>query len=215
MTMTNPPPYPGQPYPGPPYPGQPPYSAGQPYPSQPYPGQRYPSQPYPFQAAYPNQPYPGQPYGYPYPGVPPRDPTGVVGARVGQYIVDVLLVAVPAIVLLVGLVSMTANADGDSAVLPLVGTLVLMLLWAAGGWLVSVWWPSTHGGQTPAMGWLNLRIVTDHGGSPSLGALTVRWLLLAVDAQAFGLVGLIVMLTTARHQRVGDMAANTLVVRAN
>lgn len=193
-TMTNPPPNPWAPQPDQRH-----------APQQPYPGQPYAGQPYP----------PGLPYGYPYPSALPQDPTDAVGARVGQYLVDALLVAVPVIVLLVGFVSLIAKADPGSGILPLVVTLVLFLVGAAAGWLVFVWWPSMHGGQTPAMGWLNLRIVTEHGGYPSLGALTVRWLLLVVDTQAFGLVGLIVMLTTARHQRIGDMAANTLVVRAD
>lgn len=218
--MTNPSPHPGAPdrdqhhapwghYASHPYPGQP--YLGQPYPGpRPYPGQPYGGQPYPGL-----QPYPGQPYGYPPLGVAPHDPTGAVGTRVGQYLVDALLVAVPVIVLVVGFASLAPVATPDSGVLPLVITLVLFLLGMAAGWLVFVWWPSTHGGQTPAMGWLNLRIVTEQGGPPSLGALSVRWLLLAVDGQAFGLVGLVVMLTTARHQRLGDMAAQTLVVRAD
>ena len=52
------------------------------------------------------------------------------------------------------------------------------------------------------------------GFAPSLGALTVRWLLLVVDGSFFGLVGLVIMSATARHQRLGDIAASTYVVRA-
>ena len=65
------------------------------------------------------------------------------------------------------------------------------------------------------MGWLGLRIVRESdGGVPTLGALSLRWLLLIVDGILGGVVGLVVMLTQARHQRLGDMAAHTLVVRA-
>jgi uncharacterized RDD family membrane protein YckC len=45
--------------------------------------------------------------------------------------------------------------------------------------------------------------------------LTLRWLLLVVDAMFFGAVGLIAMLSTATHQRVGDSLADTLVVRSS
>lgn len=155
-------------------------------------------------------PGPGQPA---YGGV---DPTDVVGTRVGQYLLDGLLTAVPTIVLLLvvgGIVA--ASTDPDTIVAVAVGGyLVAILVGLAAGFVVHAYWPSAHQGQTPGMAWLKLRIVREEdGGVPSLGQCVVRWLLLVVDAFA-GIVGLIVMSTAARHQRVGDMAARTLVVRA-
>jgi uncharacterized RDD family membrane protein YckC len=233
--MTKPEESPEQSRPGPhqgqqPYPGQPPYG-GQPFPGGGYPGQGFPGQGYPGpqpyvgQQAYPGQQYSGQPYpgqgypteqgypgpGYGYPPWGPADPTAVVGARVGQYILDALLVIVPLLVLGFGL----AVASGGSFQLEGAAALLAFLVPAVLGWLVYAWWPSTHGGQTPAMGWLKLRIVTAEGGPVSLGGLTVRWLLLIVDGSFFGLVGLIIMSATARHQRLGDIAASTYVVRAS
>jgi uncharacterized RDD family membrane protein YckC len=203
-------PYAGQPYPGQGYPPQQPYPGQQqPYPGQEYGGQPYPGQGYPAQQGYPTQQgYPQPGYGYPPQGA--ADPTAVVGARVGQYILDALLVIVPLLVLAFGL----AVAAGGSFQLEGAAALLFFLVPAVLGWLVHAWWPSTHGGQTPAMGWLKLRIVTAEGGPPSLGALTVRWLLLVVDGSFFGLVGLVIMSATARHQRLGDIAASTYVVRA-
>jgi uncharacterized RDD family membrane protein YckC len=209
------PPYGGQPYPAhgypPPYPGQ--DYGGQPYPAQQYGGQPYPRQGYPTQQGPTQQGYSQQGYSQPGYGYPPQgtaDPTAVVGARVGQYILDALLVIVPLVVLGFGL----AVAAGGSFQVDGAAALLFFLVPAVLGWLVHAWWPSTHGGQTPAMGWLKLRIVTAEGGSPSLGALTVRWLLLVVDGSFFGLVGLVIMSATARHQRLGDIAASTYVVRA-
>lgn len=52
----------------------------------------------------------------------------------------------------------------------------------------------------------------EDGGPPGLGRAALRALLfLAVD----GLAGVFVILTSPHHQRLGDMAANTLVVRKN
>jgi uncharacterized RDD family membrane protein YckC len=199
------------------------------YGQQPYQGQQYAWQP-----AYPqsdHQGYPGQGYqGYPQPGYPVQgypqqgssaadDPTAVVGARVGQYIVDGLLAAVPLIVLwiaIIGLIGAASNySDGGAAVGSLfMGAFGLMVLLSlAVQWLVFAWWPSTHGGQTLAMRWFKLRIISEDGGQPTLGALTLRWLLLFVDGFFGGLVGLIIMLNSARHQRLGDSVAKTLVVR--
>jgi uncharacterized RDD family membrane protein YckC len=140
----------------------------------------------------------------------------VVGSRVGQYIVDALITAVPLIVLLI-LSGVLAAASYDSAVLGLIGGVLYFFAWLAAlasGFVVYAWWPSTHGGQTPGMKWLGLKVVREEdGGEPTLGQHALRWLLLIVDGMAAGIVGLIIMSTSQRKQRLGDMAAHTLVVR--
>jgi uncharacterized RDD family membrane protein YckC len=50
----------------------------------------------------------------------------------------------------------------------------------------------------------------DDGGPPGLGRAALRALMfLAVD----GLAGVFMILASSRHQRLGDMAASTLVIR--
>ncbi|MEU7785496.1 RDD family protein [Amycolatopsis sp. NPDC049159] len=61
---------------------------------------------------------------------------------------------------------------------------------------------------------LRLRVVTVDGGHPSLGAFAARELLMLVDGFAWGLAGIVVMLVSKRRQRIGDIGARTLVVRA-
>lgn len=188
----------------------------------------------------PGQPAPGYPQqGYPRPGsaqpgyaqYPASDPTAVVGARVGQYIVDGLLAAVPMIVLfflVFGAITAVASTSYDAAsggysedAGALIGSLfmgamaLLAVLSIVIQWLVFAWWPSRHGGQTIAMRWFKLRIITEDGGQPTLGALSLRWLMLIVDGFFGGLVGLIIMMNSARHQRLGDSMAKTLVVRVD
>lgn len=89
----------------------------------------------------------------------------------------------------------------------------MLALDLAGQWFVSAWWPYRHGGQTPAMRWLRLRVVTTDGGHPPLGAFVARELLMVVDRFAWGLAGIVVMLVSGRRQRFGDIVARTLVVR--
>lgn len=169
----------------------------------------------------PWQPHDSPPHPLPSPPVLPPgyapggyDPTRVVGTRIVQYVLDILLclilIAIEALIM--GFLVSTLK-DEDAGLIALVGVLMtLYVVMIASTWFVLAWWPSTHGGQTPAMKWLKLRIVTEQGGKPTLGALTIRWmLLLLVDSQ----IGLIVMFSSARHQRIGDMAARTLVVRTH
>ena len=78
---------------------------------------------------------------------------------------------------------------------------------------IEIWYPYRHGGSTPAMRWLGIKITTLRGGEPSLRAYFVRWLLMAVDGLLLGLVGAVLIAVTPRHQRLGDMVAGTVVRR--
>jgi uncharacterized RDD family membrane protein YckC len=137
------------------------------------------------------------------------DQTRVVGRRSAQWLLDRLLVFVPAAVLLIVLV---IAVSGDRSLFFLPPTVFLVVL-LVGNLLVDVWVPNHTGGRTPAMRLLGLRIITEWGGTPTLRTYTIRWLLQVVDGFAFGLAGLLVMLLSPRHQRVGDLVARTLVVR--
>lgn len=70
-------------------------------------------------------------------------------------------------------------------------------------------------GQTVGKMLFGLEVIRDDTGAvpgPKAAALRAVMLLLA-DAQFFGIVGLAAILLTERRQRIGDMAAGTLVVR--
>jgi uncharacterized RDD family membrane protein YckC len=143
------------------------------------------------------------------------DPTAVVGRRCVQFALDRLLIIVP-LVVLGALVSLTLAPSRLSALVVFVTVLlgVLFVLAFVGSLVVDVWWPYQHGGQTPAMRWLGLRIVARDGTTPPLPTLFLRMILLVVDGFLWGLVGLVVMLSSERHQRLGDLVASTTVIRA-
>ena len=64
------------------------------------------------------------------------------------------------------------------------------------------------------MSLLGLRVERLDGQPLTGGVMFVRAILLVVDTLVSGLVGLVFMLATKRHQRVGDLAAGTVVVKA-
>jgi uncharacterized RDD family membrane protein YckC len=141
--------------------------------------------------------------------------TGVVPRRLLQAVVDRALIGAVFLVLLIaalvgggamvrhGRPLWLAEAPAAVAVLAMIG----MSAW------IEVWWPARRGGATPGMRLLDLRIVTTAGGEPALGAYAARWLLDVVDGALFGLVGVVLIVVTPRHQRLGDLVAGTLVVR--
>lgn len=145
-------------------------------------------------------------------------PTDVVGRRVAQYLLDVLVVSlVTAALVVVGFALSPATlsdaTDVSEAAVALVVLGVVLVGVAFGVWYW-VFRPASHDGQTLGMAVLGVRVVDERGGPASKGQLAARWVLLVVDGQISGLVGLIVMMVSTRNQRVGDMVARTLVVDA-
>lgn len=60
---------------------------------------------------------------------------------------------------------------------------------------------------------LHLRVVKIDGSTPSLGAYLLRWLLFLVDVPLTGGLGLLVALLNKNGQRLGDLAAGTMVIK--
>ena len=103
-------------------------------------------------------------------------------------------------------------ADSGSALFWIVSLLVA--LWSL-FWVLFVWVlrPHRHDGQTFGMQAMAIRIVSEDGGPASIGQLLGRAFLLVLDTLLGGLVGLLTMMVSKRQQRIGDLAARTLVGR--
>lgn len=79
-------------------------------------------------------------------------------------------------------------------------------------WGYHILFETLWSGQTPGKRYMGLRVITDGGYPVDFRAVFVRNLLRAVDALPIYGVGFTVALLHPRYQRLGDMAAGTLVV---
>ena len=69
-------------------------------------------------------------------------------------------------------------------------------------------------GQTVGKMLLGIKVIRENdGGVPGVKAAAIRTVLRIVDGLFSYLVAFIVVLASAKNQRLGDMAAHTLVVR--
>ena len=69
-------------------------------------------------------------------------------------------------------------------------------------------------GQTVGKMLLGIKVVREGTGEvPGIGAAAIRTVLRIVDGLLFYLVALVTVLASQKNQRLGDMAARTLVVR--
>lgn len=95
------------------------------------------------------------------------------------------------------------------------GGLVLGLGLFAVFWGYFAYFEGFHGGRTPGKRWVGIRVVHEGSHPLTVRGAAIRNLIRIVDAQpAFSwMVGGFTMMLHPRTQRLGDMAAGTLVVR--
>jgi uncharacterized RDD family membrane protein YckC len=75
---------------------------------------------------------------------------------------------------------------------------------------------SMLGGRTPGKMILKIKVTNIDGSTPGTGAYFLRWILRIVDVYLFsGAIGAIFIIFTNYHQRIGDIAAGTIVIKSN
>ena len=69
------------------------------------------------------------------------------------------------------------------------------------------------GGQTVGKRLLKMRVVKTDGSTPGIGAYLMRWMFMLIDGPTMSGLGVLVMVFNKSNQRIGDLAAGTLVVK--
>jgi len=130
-----------------------------------------------------------------------------VASRSGAAAVD-LVIQVAAIAVVVVVFLLVEYAFRLSVLSWPTGALIAAgaVLW----WGYYVFFETLWNGQTPGKRLLRLRVVK-YGGTPvDLTSAAIRGLIRVVDV---AVIGFVVMFVTPRNQRLGDLAAGTLVVK--
>jgi uncharacterized RDD family membrane protein YckC len=102
---------------------------------------------------------------------------------------------------------------GDKSIQVFAGTLLVGLFYA---FLLGyeIYFEVRHNGQTPGKKAAGIRVIREGGAPVDFGSAGIRNLLGMADfLPGFYLLGGLLVLLTQRHQRLGDMAAGTLVIR--
>jgi uncharacterized RDD family membrane protein YckC len=126
----------------------------------------------------------------------------VIWHRVLAYVIDSILMGlIWGMVILAG----TALGDAGSLLLVFVGVVALLVY----GFLIEGLY-----GYTPGKHLLGLVVVKSDGSNCTVGASILRNLLWIVDAlPTANLVAMVLILVTDDNQRVGDLVADTVVVK--
>lgn len=143
-------------------------------------------------------------------GVPLELTLAGIGSRCAAQLIDYVFQAVILIALAVVLRYGVGIGSGTSA---LAGAF-----WAVGFfgvfWGYDVAFEVLNSGRTPGKAMNGIRVVLESGAPVAFGTSAVRNVLRIIDILPFAyLVGMTAIQVTSRNQRLGDLAAGTLVIR--
>ncbi|HEX7118621.1 MAG TPA: stage II sporulation protein M [Longimicrobiales bacterium] len=138
-----------------------------------------------------------------------------LGSRFTALVVDAILVFVGLLVVMVGVPLLVARLGVGEGMFGGLTFGVAMLVAFALVWGYFVYFEGLRDGQTPGKRWLRIRVVHDGGYPLTVRGAAVRNLLRLIDIQPFPswLVGGVAMMLHPRTKRIGDIAAETVVVR--
>jgi uncharacterized RDD family membrane protein YckC len=71
------------------------------------------------------------------------------------------------------------------------------------------------GGQTPGKALTKIKVTNLDGSITGLGGYFLRWILRPIDMLFNGLVAVLFILISKNHQRIGDIAAGTVVIKVS
>lgn len=139
-----------------------------------------------------------------------------LGSRFMAKMLDLLVQSLLFVVTLI-LILLIVGVLGEFPAIRQMGSYVMIIL-AAGIYLFVIGWnvyyEVRHNGQTPGKRWTGIRVVRETGGPVDFRSSAIRNLLAIADfIPVVFLLGSFLVVVTKRAQRLGDMAAATLVIR--
>ena len=134
-----------------------------------------------------------------------------IGSRVLAKLLDLMIQGVGFTLLAIVAGFLAAAVGGDTILIIIIVVAIFLIVYGYPAVMEAFW-----GGQTVGKMAMGLRVITIEGGPISLRHSAIRSMLATFDfliPAPGGLVALVLALLTKRGQRVGDLAAGTIVVR--
>jgi uncharacterized RDD family membrane protein YckC len=142
-----------------------------------------------------------------------------VGSRIVAIIIDgiILWIITAALAIPFGLQAMMFSMmDVSSALNPLatIGAVLSFAVLTAVINLLYFTYLEGTSGQTLGKKLMSIKVTKEDGKQPTMTDAFVRTILRIIDGIAVYLLGFIVVIASEKKQRIGDMAAHTIVVKA-
>jgi uncharacterized RDD family membrane protein YckC len=134
-------------------------------------------------------------------------PVASLGDRVVANLIDSVIVVAYVIVVALVMDSVTGSLDATAEWIAMAAIFLPALLYHL---LFEIFMD----GQSPGKRVMEIKVVRTDGTSPTIGNYVMRWILRLIEIRLFwGLIALVAIAAGGRGQRLGDMAADTTVVK--
>lgn len=134
-----------------------------------------------------------------------------LGSRAAAAVIDALIKAAVllAVLLFAWFVTGVADLDGSALITAFVAVAVFVLFF-----VYDIAFETLSSGKTPGKRASGIRVVTTEGGPIRFSSSAIRNIIRVVDLlPGMYFIGIIAIVSTSNNQRLGDLAAGTVVVR--
>lgn len=131
-----------------------------------------------------------------------------LGQRAIAVIIDGILFGILGMIIFTVLIggAISSGNFGAAAVMPMVFSVLFLVLYIV---MEGLW------GVTPGKKLIGIKVIGQNGGVPGIVPSLIRNVLRIVDAlPTLYIIGIVLIATNDHNQRLGDMIANTYVVRS-
>jgi len=143
-----------------------------------------------------------------------------IGSRAIAVIIDHIILMIITVIIalpfgmtsaLFSMMGSVANPVALASTMALMSTVMVISLVI---WILYFTYFESKTGQTLGKKMVNIKVVREDGKKLTFGEAFLRTILRVIDGLAVYLLGFIVVLVSEKKQRIGDIAAKTVVVRA-
>jgi uncharacterized RDD family membrane protein YckC len=153
-------------------------------------------------------------------GYAPPSPLGNLGSRIVAGIIDYIIIGIVTGILSILLIApwTTMTGPGMMGAFGAAGWMsgiwgIIGLMWLL--WLVYFTYFEGTSGQTIGKKFSHIKVIKENGSKCDFGSALVRNILRIIDHLPFlYILGIILVAVTEKKQRLGDMLAKTIVVKA-
>ena len=136
-----------------------------------------------------------------------EQPMASVGERILAVLLDTLALVTYSWLALMFCTIIVLAFNGSEATMYVVVFIFIILPC----WLYQPLMEAFNKGRTLGKLALGIKVATDDGSAPTVGKIITRWLLLTIDIVTG--IGVVSILFTRKNQRLGDLAAGTIVIK--
>jgi uncharacterized RDD family membrane protein YckC len=130
-----------------------------------------------------------------------------IGERIVATLIDSIIIGLIAILVFNILPPFASIAENTVLI-------ILYILFSSAVFIYDPFFEIIWNGQTPGKRIRGIKVITVDGTRPTIGAFLLRWITRPVEiVMSFGIIAMVAIFLNKKGQRIGDIAAGTIIVK--